>query len=237
MTNQQCKNMNSQINIIGHSALGLPIVSYEWGLREYPAVLIIAGVHGNEIEGVTLAWLLLEEWQKNFAFKLNIHLIPQFNPDGILLKTRSNANNVDLNRNLPTKDWTPIFTEPKYNPGSTAASEPENIALIELIKTHNFSFIFSLHSWSPLINVNGDCTDVAKILNHWTQYKIEPDMGYPTPGCLGTFTGKELNIPTITYEIERGISLEKIKVPHLQAYLEALKYIEEKNSKNSNLLQ
>jgi protein MpaA len=225
--------MNAQIQIIGNSVLGLPIVSYEWGSRSHPAVLILAGVHGIEIEGVTLAWQLLEEWQKTFAFKLNIHLIPQFNPDGILLKTRSNANGVDLNRNLPTLDWKAEFSEPKYNPGKFAGSEPENQALIKFLKTHGFCFIFSLHSWFPLINTNGDCLEVAKILNRWTQYKIEPDMGYPTPGCFGTYTGKEMNIPTITYELERGLSLAKIKNPHLQAYQEALKYIEVNHHMNN----
>lgn len=224
--------MNAQIHIIGHSSLGLPIVSYEWGSKSFPSVLILAGVHGIEIEGVTLAWQLLEQWQKNFEYKLNVHLVPQFNPDGILLKTRSNANGVDLNRNLPTQDWKADFTEPKYNPGKFSGSEPENQALIQLINENNFKFIFSLHSWQPLINVNGSCDEVAQILHKWTNYKIEPDMGYPTPGCFGTYTGKERNIPTITYEIERGLSLNKIKEPHVKAYHEVLKYLDTQLNSN-----
>jgi protein MpaA len=225
--------MNAQIHIIGHSSLGLPIVSYEWGSRDLPSVLILAGVHGIEIEGVCLAWQLLERWQESYDYKLNIHLVPQFNPDGILLKTRSNAQGIDLNRNLPTQDWKAEFTEPKYNPGKQAGSEPENQALMQLLKKHSFRFIFSLHSWHPLINVNGDCNGVAQILHQWTNYKIEADMGYPTPGCLGTFSGKERGIPTITYEIERGISLDKIKEPHVKAYQEALKFLDTQlNSKN-----
>lgn len=218
--------MNASIKILGTSALGLPLVSYEWGPEKAAQVLILAGVHGNEVEGVTLAWQLLEEFQKNYNLNLHLTLIPQFNPDGILLKTRGNGNGVDLNRNLSTKDWQAEFTVPRYNPGPAALSEPENKALVKLLDENSFRFIFSLHSWNPLININGDCGKVAEILNKWTGYPIEPTIGYPTPGSLGTFTGQERNIPTITYEIERGLALNKIREPHLPAYLEALQWLE-----------
>lgn len=218
--------MNLQIKNIGHSSLGLPIFSYEWGSSEYPAVLILAGVHGNEVEGVVLASHLMNQFLINYPFKLNLTLIPQLNPDGVLLKTRGNGNGVDLNRNLPTKDWSAEYTAARNFPGTHPLSEPENQALVQLMKEKSFQFIFSLHSWFPLINVNGNCEKVAQVLNSWTQYKIEPDMGYPTPGCFGTYAGKESKIPTITYEIERGIDLAKIDVPHTQAFLEALKVLE-----------
>lgn len=218
--------MNAQIKNIGNSALGLPIFSYEWGSADYPKILILAGVHGNEIEGVTLASHLMSEWLVHFPFRLNITLIPQMNPDGVLLKTRGNGNGVDLNRNLPTADWSPKYEAARNYPGPYALSEPENVALVQLMKDNSFQFIFSLHSWFPLININGDCDKVAQKLHDWTGYKIEPDMGYPTPGCFGTYAFKDCKIPTITYEIERGICLSKINNPHTQAFQEALKVLE-----------
>ena len=222
--------MNLNTKIIGHSALNIPILSHEWGTSNHPTVLILGGVHGNEIEGVTLARHLLAEFLKSFTFKLHLILVPELNPDGVLLKTRGNGNGVDLNRNLPTQDWSPQFTEAKYNPGPAPLSEPENKALVQLLNENDIKFIFSLHSWHPLINPNGPCEKIAATLSQWTGYKVEPDMGYPTPGCLGTFAYREKNIPTITYEIERGLCPSKIQSPHTQAFIESLKILEEQLS-------
>ena len=32
-------------------------------------------------------------------------VVPILNPDGLLARSRVNANQVDLNRNFPTRDW------------------------------------------------------------------------------------------------------------------------------------
>jgi protein MpaA len=41
-------------------------------------------------------------------------------------------------------------------------------------------------------------------------YEITEDIGYPTPGSLGTYAGWERQIPTITFEIERGLPLSEV---------------------------
>ena len=56
-----------------------------------------------------------------------------------------------------------------------------------------------------------------------TGYEIVESIGYPTPGCLGTFTGLERAMPTLTYEIERGSNAKQIIDTHVPAILEALK--------------
>jgi protein MpaA len=146
--------------------------------------------------------------------------------DGVLLRTRTNSRGVDLNRNLPTKDWSPEIKTERYHPGPQACSEPENQALAAWIENEQPQLIISLHSWQPVINVNGDCLPVAKILAQMTGYKIDSDIGYPTPGCLGTFAGLERKSPTITYEIERGLALKQVLKVHVPAILEALKAME-----------
>ena len=70
--------------------------------------------------------------------------------------------------------------------------------------------------------------DVAQVIHEWTGYKIEADMGYPTPGCLGTYAGIEKHYPTITYEIERGTTPQQILPLHVPAICEGLKVIERK---------
>ena len=85
----------------------------------------MSGVHGNEIEGVFVGYRLLGEFSKNYIYRMRLTLIPFFNPDGILQNRRTNENLVDLNRNLPTKDWTQSYSEEKYYPGLEPNSEPE----------------------------------------------------------------------------------------------------------------
>lgn len=195
---------------IGNTHSGLPIMTYDFGTKGR-SVLILAGVHGDEVEGVSLAKVLVSDFIQSFNYPVQLSIIPEFNLDGILLQTRKNANKVDLNRNLPTKDWTSDVAQDKYFPGLQALSEVENQHLVKFLKQKNFDFIISLHSWKPCLNTNGDCTLEAEILYKHTGYKIVKSIGYPTPGCLGTYTGLELGIPTITYELPR-LTENRLKV-------------------------
>lgn len=215
--------MNSYV--FSKSSLGLPILAHGFQ-NSGPEVLILGGVHGDEIEGLIAAQKLLEFFMNSFTYKLNLTIVPQFNIEGVLHRTRGNLRGIDLNRNLPAKDWSPEIKTARYNPGPTALSESENFGLVDFIDKKSPRLILSLHSWFPVLNVNGDCKEVAEVLHQHTGYKIDDDIGYPTPGSLGTYAGLERNCPTLTYEIERGLSAEKIIEIHVPAILEALKVIE-----------
>ncbi|WII70836.1 succinylglutamate desuccinylase/aspartoacylase family protein [Bdellovibrio sp. 22V] len=214
-------------SIFTTTSKGMPVIAYEFH-NDGPEVLILGGVHGDEIEGVIASQELLKHFMHSFPYKLNLTLVPQFNFEGVIFKTRGNGNGVDLNRNLPTKDWSPEVKTPRYHPGPFAGSENENKGLMAYLEQKKPVFILSLHSWHPVLNVNGDCRQVAEVLAQRTGYKIDDDIGYPTPGCLGTYTGLERNFPTLTYEIERGLSAEKIIEIHVPAILESLKVLERK---------
>ncbi|MBE8163136.1 MAG: murein peptide amidase A [Bdellovibrionaceae bacterium] len=187
---------------IGRTTNGLPIMACDFGLKGKP-ILLLAGVHGDEIEGVSLAKTLIADFIKSFNYNVQLTVIAEFNLDGILLETRKNANAVDLNRNLPTTDWTSKEEKEKYFPGTSPCSEVENKNLVQFITEKKIEFIISLHSWKPCLNINGNCKKEATILSQITDYKIVEDIGYPTPGCLGTYAGLERDIPTITYELPR----------------------------------
>ena len=212
-------------SIFTYTSKGLPVPAFEFH-NSGPEILILGGVHGDEVEGVIAAQALLNHFMNSYQYNLNITLVPQFNLEGVIFKTRGNGNGVDLNRNLPTKDWSPEVKTPRYHPGPFAGSEKENLGLIHFINQKKPSFILSLHSWQPLLNVNGDCTKFAETLAKHTGYKIEGDIGYPTPGCLGTYSGIERGLPTLTYEIERGLVAEQIIEIHVPAILDALKTLE-----------
>lgn len=220
--------------LFGKTALGLPITAYRFsnlGANTPPKVLILGGVHGDEIEGVIAAQGLFESFMQSFPYKLDLVLVPAFNLDGVLYRTRTNSHGVDLNRNMATKDWSPVVKTERYHPGPSANSEPENQALAQFIDQEKPQFVLSLHSWHPVLNVNGDCMKEAESLSQSTGYKIDADIGYPTPGCLGTYAGLERQSPTLTYEIERGLSPEKILATHVPAILEALKETEKRGLK------
>lgn len=213
----------------GETKLILPIFGYNFKPAQFAEekahVLIIGGVHGDEPEGVVGARGLLDVFRDNYTLDLNITLIPEFNPEGILLNTRGNSSKVDLNRNLPTKDWTPVAASERYHPGPSALSEKENQALVAWLQNNKTDFIISLHSWKPMLNTNGDIPE-AQVISQLTGYTIEPDIGYPTPGSLGTYAGLENKIPTLTYEIERDIQFDHIIKTHVPAIIAGLKETE-----------
>jgi protein MpaA len=91
---------------------------------------ILGAVHGDEVEGAHLAQELFKWLSKTDEVDMPIIIVPIVNVDGFKLKTRVNGNGVDLNRNLPSTQWTPEAREAKYFPGVAPLSEPENQYLV-----------------------------------------------------------------------------------------------------------
>lgn len=217
-----------ETKIIGHTVQKKPIQAYFWNNSSPVNILLMGGVHGDETEGVTASLGVLNELFDKNLFKFNLVLIPCLNLDGLFAKTRQNANGVDLNRNLKTKDWSPEFTKFRYYPGKEPLSEPENQALMKILDSQKFNMIFTLHSWKPMLNSNGDCSHIQEVLAEMTGYKIVPDIGYPTPGSLGALGWVDRGIPTLTYELEKGMDQEEIIKVHVPALMKALEACEER---------
>ena len=207
--------------IFGRTSQNLIINSYEFGSAGNK-VLILGGVHGNEPEGIYVANGLLDSFMKNFEYNLQLTIVPILNVEGALLSKRTNDNDVDLNRNMPTKNWSAKFEKKKYHPGPSAGSEPENKALVKWIDDNKPKLIISLHSWEPMINTNGDCNPEAEIISKEVGYKVADYIGYPTSGSLGDYCGLERNIPVITYEVERGSNVKDCLNIHVPAIKKAL---------------
>jgi protein MpaA len=199
----------------GTSVAGNPIEAFKTHLKSNKYLYLLAGTHGDEVEGIYVLKKLFD-WLKetDFAHNLPIIVIPVLNVDGHQSMTRVNANQVDLNRNYPTSDWSPSYKQKKYNPGTEALSEPENKFLISLFNQYAPAIILSFHSWKPILNYNGDSKDIAQYLAEHNGYPIDGDIGYPTPGSLGTFGPQKYNAGVLTFECpplsERNNSLEAI---------------------------
>ncbi len=162
-------------------------------------VLIIGVFHGDEPEGE----FLINEYLKNIEekeIKNRLLIIPCLNPDGKALKTRQNANKIDLNRNFPTKNWAKTEDE-QYFGGEKANSEIETQFVVDVIENNQLDAILTLHTPYKIVNYDGLAKDLAEKISKMTGYPVEEDIGYPTPGSFGTYAGKERNIPTITLEL------------------------------------
>lgn len=205
----------------GESVEGHPIPVFKTDIKAPKYLYLIGGVHGDEVEGVYVLKELFQ-WLKNeHSLKdLPMIVIPILNVDGYRAQSRTNAHSVDLNRNLPTKDWTSVAREPRYNPGAKALSEPENQFLLKLMDKYKPGLILSFHTWKPILNYNGNCQDVAEYLALFNQYETASDIGYPTPGSLGSYAVEKYNCPVLTFEC-----------PELKKHRETLKEIWLENEK------
>ncbi len=65
-------------SIFTYTSKGLPVLAYEFH-NGGPEVLILGGVHGDEIEGVIAAQELLKYFMAANPYRLNVTIVPQFN--------------------------------------------------------------------------------------------------------------------------------------------------------------
>jgi len=115
---------------LGRSVEGRPIEAVERGKRGGHVVLVIGCIHGDEGAGVAVTDRLVSE---AIPAGIDLWLVPTMNPDGQAHDTRTNAHQVDLNRNFPYR-WAPLEQpgDSEYA-GPSEASEPETQAIVGLI--------------------------------------------------------------------------------------------------------
>lgn len=173
-------------------------------------ILIIGVVHGDEPQGK----FLIENYLENPIDSRNrVLFIPCLNPDGLELKTRANANEIDINRNFPTKNWAREPFASEYFGGEEAASEIETKFVIEIIEEYKPDVILTLHAPYKVVNYDGPAKDIAEKISEIINYPATTDIGYPTPGSFGTYAGIERNIPTITLELDEEIDVNELINP------------------------
>ena len=190
--------------IIGRSVRGRPIEAVTLGDRG-KRILIIGGIHGDEPEGgrtinATIAFLRALEPDARLC------VVPDINPDGTAARTRTNARGVDLNRNWPASNYRPGGSR-----GPAPLSEPETRALHELLASFDPELVLVCHAASngPFVNFDGPAAShaaafAAAAAHTDDRWHVKPDMGYPTPGSLGTYIGIDRQTPILTLEFDRG---------------------------------
>jgi protein MpaA len=162
-------------------------------------VLITGVFHGDEPDGEYLINRFLAESKEKF-FNNRLVVIPCLNPDGKFLKTRTNSNKVDINRNFPCRNWeeSPLG---EFHGGKSPASEIETRFMIDVIEKYKPDIILTIHAPFRTVNFDGPAMNAADKISQITGYPLQKDIGYPTPGSFGTYCGIEQNIPVITLEL------------------------------------
>jgi protein MpaA len=213
-----------------YSSKGYPLLYQEFGFNDTnnksPVNLLLCGVHGDEPSGIYICFHLVREilFDNPQALKdLRLVIAPIVNPDGFLSNTRQNANGVDPNRNLPTKDWDRLAIKEwvhykkdlrKY-PGTKGGSEAESKLQAYLINKYKPDKVISIHA--PLGFLDFDGPGDQKYHNLIRLEKRAKYLGLNIeansknllklvdyrffPGSLGNYAGNERKIPTYTIEL------------------------------------
>lgn len=184
--------------VIGWTIDGQEIKYYKSG--HGPArLLMLGGIHGNEIGTVKLLHRLINWLCQSQNQIFTFYFIPCLNLDGYkkALKNpdywgggrvgRVNANNVDLNRNFDVPsfhnyaDWTHgknYQESTEVFAGLRGNSEPETQALTNFIKKENIKIVLSFHNAGADIvgNLIDPAEKLAKIFSRISDYRyISPE--------------------------------------------------------------
>lgn len=202
----QTQMQKDSTTVIGYSVQHRPIELHRFGVGDRP-VLVMATIHGDETGAATIGQQLINELQRNItANGVPLAVIPIANPDGYAARMRVNANHVDLNRNFPAGNWSTHGRSTRSNNfgGASAASEPETIALMQTIQQLKPRLIISIHSMEkPCNNYDGPAKEIAELMSKYNGFPATANIGYATPGSLGTWAGIDQHIPIITLELPR----------------------------------
>jgi protein MpaA len=210
-----------RFRVLGHSVQGRPITARVLG--DGPdTTLFIATIHGNEAVGTPLMGVLADHLADHpeLLQSRRVVIMAVANPDGMALRTRGNVRGVDLNRNFQARNRVNNATN-----GLGALSEPESKAIHAAIEQFNPDRIISLHQPLNCIDYDGPAKALAIRMATYCPLPVKK-LG-ARPGSLGSYTGEELGIPTITMEFPAAASRlakEALWGQYGQAVLSAVTY-------------
>ncbi|GIK19744.1 MAG: zinc carboxypeptidase [Leptolyngbya sp. PLA2] len=193
-------------SVVGASVEGRPIEAVTIGAGRR-RVLIIGAIHGDEPEGLPAIDPLIDHLlaSPSLCRAATVRIVRDANPDGTAVGSRGNARRIDLNRNWPASNFAPARTR-----GSQPLSEPETAALHTLIASFAPDLVVVFHSTpgGPFVNYDGPAEREAEAFAAAAaqadpRWRVVPNIGYPTPGSMGSYIGMDLGVPILTVEFAR----------------------------------
>lgn len=194
-----CKLVNIGTSAQGRQILFVEISKHPGIKKTEPGFLYTSTMHGNEPVGYVLMLRLINYLLTNYGDNaritrlidsMDIWINPLANPDGTYFggdsdieaggSIRYNANQVDLNRNYPD----PVMGDhPDGN-----AWQPENIAMMNFMKSHHFVLSANFHCGSEVVNFPWDSKPDLHPDYTWYQYisrqYADTAMYYSSPSYL-----------------------------------------------------
>ena len=213
-------------SVYGHSVEQTPLHVWQPAGSEVE-VLIFAGIHGEEPDSTVLLSRALRSMSRRSS---SCAVVLCANPDGLRYGTRGNANGVDLNRNFPSPNWKADRVTHRWNvdsertvllsPGERPGSEPEVLALMQLVNDLEPQCVVSIHSPLGLID-DPERTDLGRMFAEKSGMPRTVIPIQQTPGSFGSWA-KDIGLATITYELpnETVGNMLPLHLPILRALLE-----------------
>lgn len=203
------------IGTIGSSVKGRSITAYYFGSG--PNSIIYTGaIHGDEVStrSLMLRWIdELEANAQNIPADRTIVVVPLLNPDGFAAGRRTNANNVDLNRNFNVSDWKKDITTVTNKPfpgggGPEPMSEPETKALANLVARLQPRLVLSYHSIGGIVaaNQSGDSGMLAASYARMSGYRnatgsTSSVFEYQISGTADDYFAERLGVRSVLIEL------------------------------------
>ncbi len=172
-------------------------------------VLVVGGIHGDELSSASLVFHWIAH-ANDAPAGIDWRFVPALNPDGLMLPkpSRVNANGVDLNRNFPTPRWAqeaPRYWEkrtrrdPRRFPGRSAMSEPESRFLVDVMARWKPDLIVSVHAPYGVLDFDGPTEPPTRLGRlHLERVGI-------FPGSLGHYGGVHKGVPVVTIELPNAL--------------------------------
>jgi protein MpaA len=181
-------------------------------LREFPLarsrLLVFGGIHGDEPASVEAAVELVGRLETRHRRPVGdgdgrLWVLPALNPDGLGVGRKNSASDVDLNRNFPAQSFSRQHA-PGYDPGPAPLSEPETAALARFLDEERVGAVVAIHAPFACVNFDGPAAAWAAAVSAASGWPVRPQIGYPTPGSLGSWLGIDRGIPILTLELPAG---------------------------------
>jgi predicted deacylase len=197
-----------EVRTIGHSVKGRAILA--WRLGQPTAtrkVVVLGAMHGDETGPSRILYNLRDGRKITGA---DIWVVPQYNRDGVVRRTRQNARGVDLNRNYP-RNWRRMGGA--TNSGPRPASEPETRAVMAFLRQIRPQFVVSFHQ--PLHGVGRTVPRGRAFVQRLHRGLRLPVKSFNCSGrCHGTMTewfNANFRGVAVTVEYGRGVSRKQAR--------------------------
>ena len=152
---------------IGHSQQDRKVKVERFGSGS-EAIVLLASIHGTEVIGTPLFNQLIDtlyehpEWLNNRT----LYLMKLTNPDGVVEGVRGNSENIDINRNFPTKN----FGRGWFN-GDAPLSAEETAILLDFFLEIQPSRVLTIHQPLNGIDYDGPAKELAHELSELTNIR------------------------------------------------------------------